>query len=116
MPSVQDEKPMVTNAIDAGGGADEPEEPRQPAPQRPSAAPHGFFTIYKKGQGKWTRLGTVFAGWMLAQEFLVGSDRVGSVCLAPVTLRRAASPESCRGGQHQTHPQSIHNGTPWASS
>ncbi len=29
----------------------------RPVPSRPDA---GFFTIYKKGQGKWTRLGTVF--------------------------------------------------------
>ncbi len=28
---------------------------------RPSVDGSGFFTIYKKGQGKWTRLGTVFA-------------------------------------------------------
>jgi len=63
MPSVQDEKPMVTDAIDTAGGAEEPEEPRRPSPERPpaGAAHPGFFTIYKKGQGKWTRLGTALA-------------------------------------------------------
>src|SRR4051794_27751808 len=63
MPSVQDEKPMASNLVAAG--ADEPEEPRrpQPPPQRvpTTSGQGGFFTIYKKGQGKWTRLGTVFA-------------------------------------------------------
>jgi preprotein translocase SecE subunit len=50
-------------------GAEEPdEESRRPEPQQPrAAAPSGggFFTIYKKGQGKWTRLGTVFAAAIL---------------------------------------------------
>ena len=35
-----------------------------PAP-RPTPAGPGFFTIYKKGQGKWTRLGTAFAALAL---------------------------------------------------
>ena len=42
-------------------------------PKRPSHTPRpkgpttrlAFFTIYKKGQGKWTRLGTVFAAGAL---------------------------------------------------
>jgi preprotein translocase SecE subunit len=50
-------------------GAEEPdEERRRPEPQQPRATPPsggGFFTIYKKGQGKWTRLGTVFAAAIL---------------------------------------------------
>jgi preprotein translocase SecE subunit len=61
--SVQDEKPMATNVVATGAG--EPED-EKPSPRPPSPAPEraggaGFFTIYKKGQGKWTRLGTVFA-------------------------------------------------------
>ena len=53
----KDGKAMATDVI--APGADEPDErpkPR-PAPQKEPGA--GFFTIYKKGQGKWTRLGTV---------------------------------------------------------
>jgi preprotein translocase SecE subunit len=62
MPFVQDEKPMASDIV--ATGAEEPEEPRRPAEPRAAAAtPSGpsFFTIYKKGQGKWTRLGTVGA-------------------------------------------------------
>ncbi len=36
----------------------------RPATSRTTAAA-GFFTIYKKGQGKWTRLGTAFAAAFL---------------------------------------------------
>ena len=36
-----------------------PEEPREPQrPERSTAPKTGFFTIYKKGQGYWTRMGT----------------------------------------------------------
>jgi len=43
-----------------GDEADNTEEPKQPS--RPLIAPAekpGYFTIYKKGQGYWTRMGTV---------------------------------------------------------
>ena len=59
MPSVKErEKSMATNAI--SGGADESREPRpQPPPSQPAVSDRrGFFTIYKPGQGYWTRLGT----------------------------------------------------------
>jgi preprotein translocase subunit SecE len=53
MPSVKDkEKPMGT--INATGGADEL-RPRPSATGR-----YGFFSVYKPGQGYWTRLGTAF--------------------------------------------------------
>jgi preprotein translocase subunit SecE len=66
MPSVRSEKSMSTNVATAGD--DEPEDPK-PArlqyagPQQ--SKPPGFFTIYKKGQGKWTRLGTVLAAALI---------------------------------------------------
>jgi len=62
MPSVQDEKPMATNVVAAGAGEpdDDKPSPRPPTSDRATTAGPGFFTIYKKGQGKWTRLGTVF--------------------------------------------------------
>jgi preprotein translocase subunit SecE len=66
MPSVQDEKPMSSNLV--ATEAPEPEDDRpstQPGPSRPAAGGSGFFTIYKKGQGKWTRLGTVFCAAFL---------------------------------------------------
>jgi preprotein translocase SecE subunit len=72
MPSVKDENPMATNVV--ASGADEPDDdqPSQPdssgGPSRskPSAPRAGFFTIYKSGQGYWTRMGTVAAAALLA--------------------------------------------------
>lgn len=64
MPSVKDkERPMATT--NGGGGAGNDEDEPRPQPQPPERQPerggperHGFFTIYKPGQGYWTRLGT----------------------------------------------------------
>jgi len=52
-----DEKPMATNEL-AGGGADEPREAARSVGK--PAGDQGFFSIYKKGQGYWTRMGTAF--------------------------------------------------------
>lgn len=59
----KDGKAMATDVI--APGADEPDErpkPR-PAPQKEPGA--GFFTICKKGQGYWTRMGTAIAAALL---------------------------------------------------
>jgi len=69
---------MATNAIVAGG-MEEPrderdrreERPRDerpaPKPEPGKAAPRGpgFFTIYKRGQGYWTRMGTAVGALLL---------------------------------------------------
>ena len=63
MPSVKDrERPMAT----PNGGGDAADEPR-PQPQPPQRQPdrHGFFTIYKPGQGYWTRLGTAIGSALI---------------------------------------------------
>jgi preprotein translocase SecE subunit len=59
-----DERPMATDVV--APGADEPrdERPKGPPPAR-TAAEGGFFTIYKKGQGYWTRMGTAVAGALI---------------------------------------------------
>ena len=66
MAAGRDENLMASNVVVSG--ADEPDDEKVPAP-RPSGgsakAQPGFFTIYKRGQGKWTRLGTVFAAALL---------------------------------------------------
>jgi len=72
MPSVKDEKPMATNVV--ASGADEPDDDEPsppdssggPSRSKPSAPRSGFFTIYKSGQGYWTRMGTVAAAGLLA--------------------------------------------------
>ena len=55
----------------SGGGAAGSGGSRGPKP-KPSAAGPNFFTIYKKGQGYWTRMGTAigaaFLGVMVAFE------------------------------------------------
>lgn len=59
------EKPEKSAGGLSGRGA-------QPAPRPRSSAGRGFFAIYKKGQGYWTRMGTAigtgFIGAMLALE------------------------------------------------
>jgi preprotein translocase subunit SecE len=61
------EKTMATDVMVPG--ANEPGDRRPPQPQQraESAGGHGFFTIYKKGQGYWTRIGTAIgAGVIIA--------------------------------------------------
>jgi preprotein translocase SecE subunit len=72
MPSVKDENPMATNVV--ASGADEPDDDEpsgpessgSPARTKASAPRGGFFTIYKSGQGYWTRMGTAAAAVLLA--------------------------------------------------
>ena len=59
MPSLKDEKgdrPMATDVVvrDEGPGDESPKGSR-------AGSQGGFFTIYKKGQGYWTRMGTAGA-------------------------------------------------------
>ena len=68
------EKAMATDAIVSGRSEDddderdEKESPRsQPPQQKPQAdVEGGFFHIYKKGQGYWTRMGTAASALLLA--------------------------------------------------
>jgi preprotein translocase SecE subunit len=75
MPTVRNENAMATNLV--ASAADEPDDEKPdnqqggvktPVPYKgPSSNVEkpAFFTIYKKGQGKWTRLGTVFVAALL---------------------------------------------------
>ena len=50
--------------VAAAGGAGEPRDERpSPRPSQPHGA--GFFAIYKKGQGYWTRMGTAAGALLL---------------------------------------------------
>lgn len=85
MPSGQQEKSMASNIVASSAqnpdddesrrNKDEPRKdyrpPAQPmAQQLPSgSAKHSFFTIYKPGQGYWTRLGTVAGAGLLGAIF-----------------------------------------------
>ena len=54
---------MATDVI--APGADEPGD-EKPKPSSPSRAEGGgFFTVYKKGQGYWTRMGSAFAAVLI---------------------------------------------------
>ncbi len=60
----KDQKLMATNVV--ATEADEPDDDKPsatPTKRESTAAP--FFTIYKRGQGKWTRLGTIFVAAFL---------------------------------------------------
>ena len=64
---------MATDAI--APGADQPDN--RPA-ERPTTGRRGFFTIYKKGQGYWTRMGTAAAALAisaLVANFLYSQTR-----------------------------------------
>jgi preprotein translocase SecE subunit len=70
MSTVRNENAMATNLV--ASDADEPDkddgDSKSLAPVvKSSSSSTGpvFFTIYKKGQGKWTRLGTVFVAALL---------------------------------------------------
>ena len=69
---------MTTGNTAAAGGAEEPRDdkpareggkPTKPdysGPPKAGSAGGGFFTIHKKGQGYWTRMGTAVAAALLA--------------------------------------------------
>ena len=57
-----DEKTMATDLIVSG--ADEPDR-RPPQREEKDEQRHGFFTIYKKGQGYWTRICSAAAAGMI---------------------------------------------------
>src|SRR5688500_2623408 len=61
----KEKKPMASDLV--AGGADGPRDerpPDRPVPARGSAGP-GFFSIYKKGQGYWTRMGTAIGAGLI---------------------------------------------------
>ena len=79
MPSVTKAKDetrnMATNV--ATGGADQPRDDRPVERERPAG--RGFFTIHKRGQGYWTRMGTVAAAvllGLLTADFIYSNLRV----------------------------------------
>jgi preprotein translocase SecE subunit len=71
--TIRNEKAMASNIV--ASTADEPDDDGQETP--PDNTPalrtdsgqkysgQSFFSIYKKGQGKWTRLGTIFVAALL---------------------------------------------------
>jgi len=66
-----DEKAMATDVIAPGADDDEGgEKPQQQQPPQKSAErgarDGGFFHIYKRGQGYWTRMGTAAAALVIA--------------------------------------------------
>jgi preprotein translocase SecE subunit len=67
---VRNEKEMASNLATAEGDSDDDRDEQKSASSTPArltapASKGSFFTIYKRGQGKWTRLGTVFVALIL---------------------------------------------------
>ena len=60
----QREKQMASDAI--APDADDRDERPQPQHHEPAAEHGGFFHIYKKGQGYWTRMGSAAAAALIA--------------------------------------------------
>ncbi len=58
-----DEKTMATDVV--ASGAEEPEDRRPPQRSDKAEPRQGFFTIYKKGQGYWTRICSAGAAALL---------------------------------------------------
>jgi preprotein translocase SecE subunit len=65
---------QTKDAMTDGDEAENTEEPKQPSRPSPGHSPGpvsapietpGYFTIYKKGQGYWTRMGTVAAAALI---------------------------------------------------
>src|SRR5262245_45836380 len=64
----KDEKSMAADTVIAPGADDDSRDDRdrrQQPTERPEAPKPSFFTIYKKGQGYWTRMGTAIGAGML---------------------------------------------------
>ncbi len=78
MPSIvedEQEKPMATDVVASGAeDRDDDDRPERQSPQPQKAdrtKSGGFFTIYKKGHGYWTRMGTAI-GAALVTVLVVG--------------------------------------------
>jgi preprotein translocase subunit SecE len=67
MPSLKEneKKAMATDVIAPGAGDSGEDKPRPPV-SRAADSGGGFFSIYKKGQGYWTRMGTAAAAVLIA--------------------------------------------------
>src|SRR3989442_1404585 len=65
MASATKDKDMATDLV--ASGADEPgdEKPKGPPPPQLEPEGGGFFHIYKKGQGYWTRMGTALGATLI---------------------------------------------------
>jgi preprotein translocase subunit SecE len=76
---------------DAMTDADEPGSIRQPPPPPPAPAGTGYFHIYKKGQGYWTRMGTVagvvLVGALTGEFLFTQFDGLGATSLAGFLTR-----------------------------
>jgi preprotein translocase SecE subunit len=58
----KDGKAMATDVVAAGADDSGDDSPRGPRPsEKSTGSGGGYFTIYKKGQGYWTRMGTAIS-------------------------------------------------------
>src|SRR5688500_17778733 len=59
----EDKAMAADTTLPVAAGGDEPRGERPP--ERAAAPKAGFFTVYKKGQGYWTRMGTAIGAGLL---------------------------------------------------
>ena len=63
----KDGKAMATDVVAAGADDSGDDSPRGPRPsEKSTGSGGGYFTIYKKGQGYWTRMGTAAGALLIA--------------------------------------------------
>jgi preprotein translocase SecE subunit len=65
----KNEKAMATSNVIASGAEepddDKPSRREEPLVKAPPPGGRGFFTIYKRGQGYWTRMGTILGAALI---------------------------------------------------
>jgi preprotein translocase SecE subunit len=100
----KDRKPMAANIVATKAEEPDDDDDKSPAriPAKRADAGPAFFTIYKRGQGKWTRLGTVFVAAGLG--LLTAYNLYGHYLMPYLP---AAMPDGPTAAQHAAHLASM---------
>ena len=93
---------MATDVMVRGAEEPDGDKPTLPAPSSRNAPRTGFFTVYKRGQGYWTRLGTGLGALLLlaVTVFFVYSRSV--IWLPPAFYTAPADPANTQAALAQS--------------